>query len=45
MKILITGSEGSLGRNLVRHLKYLGLNYFSIGIKDLERENHFKISQ
>ena len=44
MKILITGSEGFLGRNLVRHLKYLGLNYFSIGIKDLERENHFKIS-
>lgn len=44
MRILITGSEGFIGRNLVNFLSEKGLDLFSMGIKKLDRENHFCIS-
>ncbi len=44
MSILITGSEGFLGRNLIRFFEQKGIQYSSMGIKTLDRNNHHKLS-
>jgi len=43
MSILITGSEGFLGRNLSKYLDKKGVAYYSMGLKPIKRENHFQI--
>ena len=43
MSVLITGSEGFLGRNLSKYLDKKNIPFYTMGLKKVKRQNHFQI--
>jgi GDP-4-dehydro-6-deoxy-D-mannose reductase len=43
MSVLITGSEGFLGRNLSKYLDKKNIPFYTMGLKEVKRQNHFQI--